>query len=199
MPTSHNLIVWALFTGYAIAHTSAMIRTNAWDVAGRHYHPSLPTSEDLELWLRMLHVTRFANLAEVLVLYRQWPQSQSIGNAQVQRQSSMGTFSKAASDLLEKPVPGELRLHVNILYLRDHLLSEQEASRAIKFLLELYPALHKAKLIDSGALDEVMIERIKTIARHSRPLLLRTVITLARVHTPLWLRRLWVRVRGFST
>jgi glycosyltransferase involved in cell wall biosynthesis len=203
LPLSHNQIVWGLFTDFPLSHTSVMIRASAFDAAGRHYHPSLPSAEDIDLWMRMLFVTRFANLDEVLIHYRDWSQSQSRASNATQRQGTMDIFAEVASKLMGRPIPRELRPHLSALYLKDHLLTESEASRAIGFLIDLLPALLAAQLLDDQALDDIrtsMIARIKDIARHSpqtMPLALGTIIILARVHSPMWLRRLWGRVKLF--
>jgi hypothetical protein len=171
------------------------------DAAGRYYQSHLSSAEDYELWLRLLFVTRFANLPDVLVQYRQWPGSLTRTQAEVQRANTTATFSKVAGKLLGKPVPGELHLHINALYLRDHLLSEAQAQHALTFQIELYQALLNADLFDAEHLHEVHISMAKgaaNIARHSphtMPLILQTAVTLARTHSPLWLRRLWARIK----
>ena len=200
MPLSHNLIVWGLFAEHPPWHTTSMIRADALDAAGRHYDPALPTAEDIDLWMRLLYVTRFANLDEVLKYYRDRPES--LVHTPKYHDNDLTVFEKAATKLLGRPVPGVVRRHVSHTYLKNNLLTEDDANRAIEFLLDLPTALLNANLLDADTLDDFraqVIGRIKQIARHSPqtiPLSVGTVARLGRVHSPYWLRRQWGKLKG---
>lgn len=70
-PAEHVAIERKFQMTNSIAHPTAMVRKQIFDKFGG-YDPSFRFSEDLELWLRLLHRgVCFANLQVVLVRYRQ--------------------------------------------------------------------------------------------------------------------------------
>ncbi|MFW6303224.1 MAG: glycosyltransferase [Candidatus Sumerlaeota bacterium] len=73
-PTEHNAIAWAVFWDRPFAHPSVMMRREVLEEAGA-YRPEFDRIEDIDLWMRMLPQTRFANLPSVLERYRIHPTS----------------------------------------------------------------------------------------------------------------------------
>jgi glycosyltransferase involved in cell wall biosynthesis len=70
-PAEHAAIERQFQITNSIAHPTVMVRKHIFDKFG-DYDPSFRFSEDLELWLRLLHRgVCFANLQVVLVRYRQ--------------------------------------------------------------------------------------------------------------------------------
>jgi glycosyltransferase involved in cell wall biosynthesis len=69
LPTDHNAIVSDLIAGrHAVAHSSAMIRTDLLRELGGYW--SLPFGEEYDLMLRICEVAQLANLDRVLLHYR---------------------------------------------------------------------------------------------------------------------------------
>lgn len=75
-PTDHDEIDVELLAGRGgvICHPASMIRRSAFEQAGG-YREQFSPSEDLDLWLRLAEVGPVANLAEVVLDYRQHLQS----------------------------------------------------------------------------------------------------------------------------
>ena len=75
MPLEHPLIAWEQLFGANIAHPVLLRREPLLAVGGYEEHRRI--CPDKELWSRLLSISRFANLSDVLMLYRQHPQSSS--------------------------------------------------------------------------------------------------------------------------
>ena len=68
-PKENNNIKYQLPYGNCISHPSVMMKKSTLENVGL-YNPEYKTSQDYELWLRLLPKYRFANLEEPLVQYR---------------------------------------------------------------------------------------------------------------------------------
>ncbi|MBQ2017301.1 MAG: hypothetical protein II208_02105, partial [Alphaproteobacteria bacterium] len=53
-----------------IAHPSVMMRKSILDKYNLRYDPKYKHCEDIELWTRMIFLTKFRNIMEVLLMYR---------------------------------------------------------------------------------------------------------------------------------
>ena len=69
VPFSHEAMMDKAATGPLVHHFSAMMRRDVVQSVGG-YHAAFKHCEDYDLWLRLLDVTRLANLPDVLMLYR---------------------------------------------------------------------------------------------------------------------------------
>ena len=56
----------------ALCHPTVMARRNLFDQHGLRYDPSHRHTEDYDLWSRLIPLTNFANLEEILYLYRRY-------------------------------------------------------------------------------------------------------------------------------
>ena len=83
VPQEHPLIVWGLFFGANIVHHVLMRREPL--VAAGGYDAGFKVSCDTELWSRLIATSRFANLLDILMLYRQHPQAISAKHKDQQR------------------------------------------------------------------------------------------------------------------
>ena len=70
----HALIAWGLFFWASVPHPATMIRRHPLVAAGG-YDAGFKASCDSELWSRLIATSRFANLPDVLMLYRRHPQA----------------------------------------------------------------------------------------------------------------------------
>lgn len=68
--TNDDEIKLSLVKHCAIPHSASMIRKSVLDSNGLSYEESFTPSEDYGLWCRLIGVTKFHNLPEVLFLYR---------------------------------------------------------------------------------------------------------------------------------
>ena len=69
-PGQHHEIMVALLQGSAIAHPTAMFRTEEIKKHAYFYDPAFLHAEDYELWYRIGQQSKLANINEVLLLYR---------------------------------------------------------------------------------------------------------------------------------
>ncbi len=69
-PQENDAIKLALLDGCYVVHTAAMIRKSVLDKNDIHYEEVYSPSEDYMLWIRLMGVTMFHNLPDVLVQYR---------------------------------------------------------------------------------------------------------------------------------
>lgn len=69
-PLVHEEIYALLFQNNAIAHPSAILRTKV--IIDNHclFNPDFKMAQDYELWSRLIEITKFSNLPEILLLYR---------------------------------------------------------------------------------------------------------------------------------
>jgi len=65
----HPAACWKLLFGPPVYHPTVMLRRALLEQAGG-YDPAFDCAEDYELWTRLVEVTRFDNLPEVLLRYR---------------------------------------------------------------------------------------------------------------------------------
>ncbi|MBI4050174.1 MAG: glycosyltransferase [Candidatus Doudnabacteria bacterium] len=87
-PREHETIVWKMFFETAISHPTVMMRRDIIRQAGG-YNPEFLHVEDTELWSRLMLMTRFANLVDILYLRRlhaasvmskHWPTQNQLGS-----------------------------------------------------------------------------------------------------------------------
>lgn len=115
MPLEHaGIDAGNLMGGHGICHPAAMIRTEAIrKIDG--YRPEFVTAEDIDLFLRLGEIGRLANLDQVLLDYRQHPQSIGYSKRSQQKDTAWRARSAAAerrgisleveSEGLETPPP----------------------------------------------------------------------------------------------
>ena len=60
-------------------HPSVIFRRGAYERSGGYREPAAGTFEDSDLWWRLIHEGEFANLPEVLMLYRRHHAAVSVG------------------------------------------------------------------------------------------------------------------------
>ena len=139
-PPNHALITWNLFFGWGMAHCASMLRRRLYD-ARQPYNPRNRYAEDLELWLRLAPVTRFANLPEKLVRYRSHDQSVSVKRRDLQkddvRMAVAGALNAlwgdAPADTLERFM--RLRSRARDFGRADRVLLQAELTRLIEALI----------------------------------------------------------------
>lgn len=96
---------WRLLLGPALAHPSAMIRT---EVLRRHrlrYDPAWPMAQDYEFWPRLLRHCRGANLTEPLLDYRLHGESVSAAKRMEQDGWAQSVCEREAGPFLPPAVP----------------------------------------------------------------------------------------------
>ena len=94
----HPQILWRLFFGASIAGAYTMMRRRLLaDVGG--YEEGRVNCDDTELWTRLIQQTRFANLPDILMLYRRHPGASSVKDRELQRAEGAAVRRKALERL----------------------------------------------------------------------------------------------------
>ena len=141
LPLKHSLIAWHLFLDVAILHATTVTRRSVLDTVG-HYNPVYPVTEDLDLWLRLLFVTRFANLPQKLYHYRRHHHSVTQRNAQQLKTSQYEIRAKVATRLLGTEISPQTIARLA----HPNTVDPQQAEVAATLLMALYDAMDSAGL-----------------------------------------------------
>lgn len=157
LPQTHSMIVWRLFTGFALAHPSVMMRRALVEQLGG-YNPEYVVSQDRELWMRAMWYTRFANLPTALMQYRTHPKS-----ATSQKTGNIRDLSyRPAQNFFREHTSQEVDLALLKRIFGRHYLytlhSDTDAQAAAQCLIRLYQALTDHGLLISEELREVQTD-----------------------------------------
>lgn len=102
-PEDHDLIAWCMVFDCVVAHATIMARRTLLDDVGR-YNPIFIHAEDTELWSRLIFITRFSNIPEVLYLRRLHKNSISNQFANVQLKQDILIHHKLLENILHNVV-----------------------------------------------------------------------------------------------
>ena len=98
LPLEHAHIAWGLFFDTSVAGAYVMMRRRLLaDVGG--YEEGRVNCDDTELWTRLIQQTRFANLPDILMLYRRHPGASSVKDRELQRAEGAAVRRKALERL----------------------------------------------------------------------------------------------------
>ncbi len=143
-PLSDTAIRWACLLENPIAHPSVMMRHSVLTEHGLRYDPSFQTSQDYELWVRMLQVCKAANLPEPLLYYRVHFNTVSLAHRSMQQEySAKISFNAIASILPEfRANLSQVRPLQQILFGEARLRPMADVDRAelAHFLLRMFEA-----------------------------------------------------------
>ena len=135
-PTSHEAIRCLMYLRCPMCHPTVMMRTNVIAPLGWYESKTLQgrryVSEDLELWCRAIEITKFANIAEVLLKYRVHDDNVSLaGKGRQEHLISVAlTIQRHAKDMLGL----ELSLDTCLLISGEKAGSMIDRQKAISFL-----------------------------------------------------------------
>ncbi|MFN8379622.1 MAG: glycosyltransferase family 2 protein [Anaerolineae bacterium] len=102
MPVTNASIRWSLLKNNCIGHSTAMMRQSLFRTIGGYDKAALH-AEDYDLWLRAAQEVHLANLAETLLMYRQWPMSISSANNEIQNYTADRLRFEAARPFFVQP------------------------------------------------------------------------------------------------
>ena len=105
-PTENLAIKCAMLEGCYLAHTAAMIRKSVLDKHHLSYEEDYSPSEDYMLWIRLIGVTMFHNLPDVLVRYRCYAH-----NTSHRQQAKMDDKTLQIRDIAYKEYPYLVEQH----------------------------------------------------------------------------------------
>lgn len=107
VPRVHSLIVWNIFFGRTFAHPSVLMRRDLIQSVGG-YNANLTVAQDVDLWARLVGLTKFQNLPGKLLTYRTHDSATSVGKAEQQnavlRDTSMHLLNTLWDDASDETV-----------------------------------------------------------------------------------------------
>ena len=170
LPLEHALVTWGLYFSASVADPTTMIRRELLVVAGG-YDEDCRTADDTELWTRLIQQTRFANLPDILMLYRRHPGAISVKHREKQRAEGSAVRRKAL-ELLWGELPEATADLFKRVWLREtnfrraeRNLLRIEMTRLIEsFLGAGWVAADERPLLQSAMESE--LRRIKPRRRH---------------------------------
>ena len=143
MPAQHALIAWGLFLHPILSGGSSMIRGELLDRVGAYDEGRL-YADDLELWSRLIAITRFHNLPDILTLYRRHPAAAGIGSRKQQHAAGLAV-RKRMLERLWGEAPEETLQSLVRIWRRETDFSNAEITRLRGDLTRLADAL-----VDAG-------------------------------------------------
>jgi glycosyltransferase involved in cell wall biosynthesis len=134
-PETHAAILWELIFGLPFVHPSVMMRRDVVTAAGG-YDPAFIHIEDTELWSRLVSVTRFANIPEVLCAKR--VHSASIGSTQsdVQYRSGIIIRKKLLKGIVGRDVSDAV---LGWVMQPERILAADQVKEAVRLIEDLLP------------------------------------------------------------
>jgi len=131
-PLSHDLIAWSLCFRNPIAHPTVMIRKEILNSVGG-YPKEYIIPEDYHLWSNLISTTRFANLPDTVLNYRQHKDSVSSRLKKQNQENRIAISQKVISNYLGTETP----LNIVRLLWRKECESEDELTWAIDLILSI--------------------------------------------------------------
>lgn len=165
LPVSHeDICVWMLFCS-SIAHPAVMFRRKAFEDRHLRYDESFHTAEDFDLWSRASETLRFANVPQVLLLYRTHQASFSSGP---RRESLLSYTHRVQLRHLDRLgvtySPDELDVHWRI---SENRLEDSPdfRLRIFNWFEKLKQANQTSKIYDDGRLARYLADRLEQLPR----------------------------------
>ncbi len=144
VPERHPEILWRMFFGLAVVHASVMMRREVVLKVGG-YNNNYQHIEDTELWSRLIHMTRFTNLSEIL--YQRHLHTGSIISTHAKLQLTRGIEIKENlfTAVLGKKIPPQV-----LAWFSDstRFVSEEQKRTIVRVLQELSTAILAATNAD---------------------------------------------------
>ena len=130
------------------------MRTKLLDQVGG-YDENLRFSQDHELWTRLVRLTRFANLAEVLVSYHSAGNGPGFLKVQEQFTNRMHSRQQLAMHLLEREIPVSHIRWMDSSQKKPCSLSENQKQTVVDLILHLYDSYKRMNFFRPEEEDDV--------------------------------------------
>jgi glycosyltransferase involved in cell wall biosynthesis len=162
-------IRWRALLMNPFIHPTVMMRREVLLLNQLEYDPSAEAAEDYDLWVRILQVTRGANLKSELLDYRIHPQSITSSFQEVLNTTSLKIARKACESILlhDSMDPDDLRsLYLIYRIPFDDMKKQINADRALMKYLELWKAYEQSFSGREG-IDRLRKKVVQNIARRA--------------------------------
>lgn len=127
-PSSDLEIRWMSLLKNPFFHPTVMLRKDVLDRHNLAYDPTFHTSQDYELWTRLLEHTQGANLDELLVLYRKTDDSITA----TQREQQFTNHDRVVWRTFQRELPGLALSQEDAIRLREVFVGNLRPARAVK-------------------------------------------------------------------
>ncbi len=163
VPETHALIALNLWIGASFAHSTVMFRRDVLAAVGG-YEPGRWAGDDSELFLRLLVKTEnmFANLTEILVLYRRHEQAKSFGRNETRDSERRQSRERVLEHLWKEPPQATVDRFQRLFANQKLGWAERRAvKQGIKRLIETMIAENMVESSDKPVLDFAMNRRLE--------------------------------------
>lgn len=157
-PTTDAEIKAEMLFNSNLVHSSVMMRAS---VLNRHrlsYDPKIPRAQDYELWSRVADHVNFANLDQVLMLYRLHPKQVGKQYANSQQAVASRVRLRQLKALGLKPTKAQLDLH-NAIGIWDFPKTEKGLLEVERWLQTLLVSNRRVKIYSHLALSQALKKR----------------------------------------
>ena len=162
VPRVHSMIVWRLLFERPLAHPTVMMRRSVLTEVGG-YNEEFSVAQDYELWTRLVFVTRFANLPEVLVRYRTHQGAISREHGREQVENVLRARQVFLSRILGEPVAFPVLRCLEQLRASGGPISTIQASQVVSLLMQVFRKMEQLELIKPGEYEEVLSDMVARI------------------------------------
>ncbi len=149
-----------------LLHPSVIMRKAVIDHFGLRYNPEFIHAEDYDLFYRIGKVAKYANIPEVLMLYRDHAESVSRLNKPLQRANSALIIKKQFADLGIEITDAEIELYRNLMNSQFEI-NESELRLKEKLLLKIIEANRTTHFIRPPAFEKILFEKWKSIVMNT--------------------------------
>ncbi len=203
-PSSHTEIAWKMMFMNVIPHPAVIVRRELL-IEASGYNPEYATAEDYELWTRLILQTEFANLDEVLLLYRRHSATVSEQKKQIQLATTLRIRRQyiATATGIELGDDQMLMLFQRPPY--DQGLSHLEFKQFVELLVQIFLAYQSRNALEQEALKDFLTninEHIQSV--YVKPFIVTEQVVVMREPSKAELRllmintmpRAWQRIYG---
>lgn len=192
-PCTHEAIWFHLFFSNPMSHPAIMARKEVINEVGG-YREEMRLSQDKDLWIRLIGVTKLANLSEPILHYRYHANSIYSQKSLADRENSFELSRIFASTYLGEEIPEAQWRYLNPYYNRGKGMNPQEIEIAGAIVLKLYDAFRERQNLAENTAYEIhrfVIDRIAKLGqRDKRFEIPHTRMLYWRDKIPLWFRKI---------
>jgi glycosyltransferase involved in cell wall biosynthesis len=157
-PTDDAEIKAEMLFNSNLVHSSVMMRASALKRHRLSYDPKIPRAQDYELWSRAAERINFANLDQVLMLYRLHSKQAGKQHADSQQAVASRVRLRQLRALGLKPTKAQLNLH-NAISIWDFPKTEKGLLEVERWLQMLLVANRRVEIYSQAALNLALEKR----------------------------------------
>jgi glycosyltransferase involved in cell wall biosynthesis len=155
LPSHHNTITWEMCFRCSFAHPSMMI--NKLLLENNKYREDYLYVEDYDLWVRLVQMTRAANLPEVLLNYRHHPESLTSTKINNIKLLSQKVQQRMVKQILGREVPIEIINGLN----SKKFLNSDIYKQTLHLIFELFQLFNSKNNFPKNNIEYIKYHTIK--------------------------------------